>query len=138
MCRSQRFTGWCRSSQRGFTLIELLVSMSVIGILIAVLLPAVQTSREAARRTQCRNNLRQMAVAIQNHESSFRAIPGGGWGWQWIGEPDRGVGVKQPQIGNYVLLVVRGQRRIGRRQVGNIWVERRLLHKTPRLSSDNF
>lgn len=98
MIRSLSFTGRSQSHSRtrGFTLIELLVSMSVIGILMAVLLPAVQSSREAARRTQCRNNLKQMAVAIHNHEASFRAVPGGGWGWQWIGEPDRGVGVKQP------------------------------------------
>lgn len=96
MCRSQGFIGLCRSRRRGFTLIELLVSISVIGILTAILLPAVQSSREAARRTQCRSNIRQLAQAIHNHEASFRQVPSGGWGWQWIGEPDRGVGAKQP------------------------------------------
>lgn len=96
MCRSQLLIG-CRHSRRhGFTLIELLVSMSVIGILMAVLLPAVQSSREAAHRAECRNHLRQLAQAIHNHESSFQKLPSGGWGWQWVGEPDRGAGVEQP------------------------------------------
>lgn len=93
---SRRLTYRCRSQRRGFTLIELLVSMSVIGVLMAVLLPAVQSSREAARRTECRNRLKQLAMAIHNHESSFHKLPSGGWGWQWVGEPDRGVDVKQP------------------------------------------
>lgn len=93
---SRHLTQWCRSQRRGFTLIELLVSISVIGILMAMLLPAVQSSREAARRTECRNRLKQLSMAIHNHESSFHKLPSGGWGWQWIGEPDRGVDQKQP------------------------------------------
>ncbi|MEM6364363.1 MAG: DUF1559 domain-containing protein [Planctomycetota bacterium] len=63
-------------SRSGFTVVELLVSMAIIGILIGLLLPAVQSAREAARLTQCRNHLRQIALASQNYESVFRVLPG--------------------------------------------------------------
>ncbi|WP_437200727.1 DUF1559 family PulG-like putative transporter [Planctomicrobium sp. SH664] len=63
--------------QRGFTLIELLVVIAIIAVLIALLLPAVQQAREAARRSQCKNNLKQMGLAIHNYNDVHQAIPPG-------------------------------------------------------------
>ncbi len=67
-----------RKLNRGFTLVELLVVIAIIGVLVALLLPAVQSAREAARRTQCANQMRQMSLALQNHESSLKIFPTGG------------------------------------------------------------
>jgi prepilin-type N-terminal cleavage/methylation domain-containing protein len=87
----------------GFTLVELLVVIAIIGILIALLLPAIQAAREAARRSQCQNNLRQIGVAAQNHLSAQGHFPTGGW-YCFVGDPNYGYGKRQPGGWIYNLL----------------------------------
>lgn len=81
---------------RAFTLVELLVVIAIIGVLIALLLPAVQSAREGSRKAQCANNLKQLAHGCLHHVQSAGTFPSGGWGFGWLGEPERSFGPQQP------------------------------------------
>jgi prepilin-type N-terminal cleavage/methylation domain-containing protein len=88
----------------GFTLVELLVVIAIIGILVALLLPAIQAAREAARRTECKNHLRQLGIASHLFHDTHTFLPSAGWCDWWVGCPDQGMGEKQPGSWTYQLL----------------------------------
>ncbi|MGN1273608.1 MAG: DUF1559 domain-containing protein [Thermoguttaceae bacterium] len=90
--------------RQAFTLVELLVVIAIIGMLMGLLLPAVQQAREAARQLQCNNNLNQMGKAAQSHVAFNICYPSGGFGRAWEGDPDCGAGSTQPGAWTYSLL----------------------------------
>lgn len=82
--------------QKGFTLLELVVSLSIVAVLVSLLLVAVHSARESARRTTCANRLRELGMATQIFVSAHQQVPSNGWGFKWIGQLERSVGPQQP------------------------------------------
>jgi prepilin-type N-terminal cleavage/methylation domain-containing protein len=80
----------------GFTLVELLVVITIIGMLVGMLLPAINMAREVARRATCTSNLHQLSTACLGHAQKLNFFPSGGWGSSWVGFPDNGAGPSQP------------------------------------------
>jgi prepilin-type N-terminal cleavage/methylation domain-containing protein len=93
---NRRRTGLVSFRTAGFTLVELLVVIAIIGILVALLLPAIQAAREAARRTQCKDNVKNIALGVLLHVDSRKTLPSGGWGLDWTGDVNKGHGPDQP------------------------------------------
>jgi prepilin-type N-terminal cleavage/methylation domain-containing protein/prepilin-type processing-associated H-X9-DG protein len=86
----------CPNRRFGFTLVELLIVIAIIGVLIQLLLPAVQASRERARKAECQNHLKQIALASQMHVGAQNFFPSGGWSGAFLADPHRGYGREQP------------------------------------------
>ncbi len=85
-----------RQKKAAFTLVEMLVVITILTVLMALLLSAVNSVRESMRRTQCKNNLKQLGDAAQAHLAAQGHFPSSGWGSNWTGDPDHGFGARQP------------------------------------------
>jgi prepilin-type N-terminal cleavage/methylation domain-containing protein len=93
-----------RLCRRAMTLVELLVVVVIIGMLLSLLLPAVQAARESGRQSQCRNNLKQLSLAMQSHLAALGRYPTNGWGYNKYGDPDQATDEKQPGGWIYCIL----------------------------------
>ncbi|MCA9122368.1 MAG: DUF1559 domain-containing protein [Planctomycetaceae bacterium] len=108
-------------TRSGFTLVELLVVIAIIGVLVALLLPAVQAAREAARRMQCSNHLKQLTLACHNYHDTYRCLPPG-----WLTK-DRGLppvsGIAMWSWGAVVAPFIEGSSAVDAMSVGNTWLD---------------
>lgn len=117
------------SQSSGFTLVEIIVVIAIVGVLVAISLPAVQMARESARRASCSNKLKQIAIAVELHEQSHGAYPTGGWGADWVGDPDAGYGLRQPGGWIYNILPYVGEASLREVGVGLVAEEKSLALK---------
>ena len=111
-------------SSRGFTIVELLTAIAILGILIALLLPALQSAREVARRVQCANNLRQMGTALHNHVDSRKTFPASGW---TIASPQNPSGAYLGWQAAVLVHLEQSQVAIGYDRSSHWWTDRNLL-----------
>ena len=93
-----------KAKRRGLTLIELLIVVAIIALLFQLSLPAIESARESARQTHCKNNIRQLALGCQMHTDAHGHFPTGGWTYAWVGDPNRGFSKKQPGGWGYNIL----------------------------------
>ncbi len=101
---SQSYRTHSARTRSAFTLVELLVVIAIIAVLVGLLIPAVQMAREAARKSQCSNNLRNLTIGCLHHFEAQKFYPSGGWGSSWTGDPDRGYDHNQPGSWIYNIL----------------------------------
>ena len=99
------------AGRTGFTLVELLVVVFIIGMLVALLLPAVQSARESGRNIECKNHLHQISLALLLHADAHGSFPSSGWGWKWPPNPSLGDEDRQPGSWVYSILPHLGTKR---------------------------
>ncbi len=109
MARNGQPGGNARRLVRGVTLVELLVCVGIVMILMGLLMPATQSAREMARGMQCTNRLHNLGLAALQHETAHGFFPSDGWGFRWVGDPDRGYGPSQPGGWAYNILAYVGE-----------------------------
>jgi prepilin-type N-terminal cleavage/methylation domain-containing protein len=126
-----------RSERRGFTLVELLVVIAIIGVLVGLLLPAVQQIREAARRTQCLNNLKQLGLAAHNYESAHKHFPPGS-----IDGYDRNIDswpANHLQVNSYIGHLMFLMPYVEQSAWGDVWSAAKVLSAdAPRIASNRY
>jgi prepilin-type N-terminal cleavage/methylation domain-containing protein len=113
----------------GFTLIEVLVTIAIVAMLASLLLPAVQATRESARRTTCLNNVKQIALACLLHEHTYRHLPATGEHYRFSGDPDKGYGNDQPGGWHYNVLPFLDQAALREMGRGMTVAEKRAIGK---------
>ena len=107
---------WHGKTRHGITLIEVLIVVGIIALLLQLIMPAIEAAREPARQVQCKNNLRQIALAISLHHDTYKRFPSGGWMYRWVGEPERGTDVDQP--GSWIFNVLTFVEEVDLRRMG--------------------